>query len=69
MHPSGGRGGAGDKGLAKAEYKVGVVEPQFPEGKISKAKHHLGLRNVPGTVQRQSLYDQGQGADFTMPLD
>lgn len=29
--------------MAEAEYKVGLGEPQFPEGEVTKPKHHLGL--------------------------
>lgn len=42
--------------MAKAQYKVGVVEPQFPEGKISKAKHHLGLRKPCQVLFRGNRY-------------
>ena len=31
--------GSGTKRLAEALYKMGVLEPQFPERKITNAKH------------------------------
>lgn len=43
MHPSAWGCGSRDEGLPKPKDEVGIVESQFPEGKISKAKHHLSL--------------------------
>jgi hypothetical protein len=43
MHPSSWSVSGGDKGLAEAEYEVGVVESQFQESEVAEAEHRLGL--------------------------
>ncbi len=43
MHPSGRGFASRDKGLAEAKHEVGVFELYFPERKVTKPKHPLGL--------------------------
>lgn len=43
MYSSGWSDRRRDESLAAAEREVALGEPPFPEGEVTKPKHHLGL--------------------------